>query len=205
MSRPGGRFPPPVGVEAEKGTGKMKRQQELIDGFLSRDPVAEARFVEELQKFLRIEVRSNYPAQWSELSDLQQSALLKVCEMRENPRAAELITPPFQDLAKRLAELPARKEKRVKHWPSLKPSQEPPVASNQEEAVTLKEMAEIAASLPRGMAKTMLAQEAFVAGDGPALEEALGTDKRSARRRLARAQEAVILIATGEDVEVEDE
>jgi hypothetical protein len=183
----------------------MERDQELINGFLSRERAAETRFVVELQRCLRAEVATYSPNLWPELDDLEQSALLKACEMREDPALAEMIKPPIPAFARRLMMGPASKEKRVRHWPRIKESQEPLVAPNQEAAVTVREMSEIAASLPRGMARTMLAQEAQVSGDGPPLEEALRTDKRSARRRLGRAQAAVIRIALGEDVEVEEE
>jgi hypothetical protein len=183
----------------------MERDQELIDGFLSRKPAAETEFVIELERCLQAEIRTYSPNLWPELSDLVQSALLKVCKLREKPATAQKIQPPIPALARWLMMEPASKEKRVKHWPRLKKSQEPAVGANQESAVTLKEMLEIAVSLPRGMAKTMLAYEAHLAGEGPALPEALGAETRTARRRLVRAQAAVIRIALGEDVEITEE
>ena len=185
--------------------GNLERQRELIAGFLSRKPAAETSFVMELQKWVRVEIRSNFPKQWRELADLEQSALLRVCEMRDDPQRVDLIQAPFSELAKYLVDAPARKARNVKRWSPLKSWQEPLKAPNQEAALQLKELAEIAESLPRGMAKTMLAQEALAAGDGPPLAEALGTDPRSARRRLARAQAAVLRIALGEDVEIPQE
>ncbi len=152
----------------------MERDEKLFAGFLSRNPAAEASFVAELQKYLQAEVRTYAPHLWWQLADLEQSALLKLCEMREKPEEVEKIRPPFPALARFLMAGPASKEKRVKHWPRLKKSQEPKQAPNQEMAIELSELTEIAQSLPRGMARTMLAQEAHLAGDGPPLEEALG-------------------------------
>jgi hypothetical protein len=75
----------------------------------------------------------------------------------------------------------------------------------EEAAFEFKRLLAIAVSLPRGMAATMLCQAGFVTGEGPALHEALGIDERSARRRLARAQDAVLELAEGGEAELADE
>ena len=184
-----------------------EQEQELIDGFLSRKPAAETKLVVELQRRMRVHVAKYSPRIWREMADLQQSGLLRLCEMRENPEEVALIQPPIWELVRFLLVAPSRKAQRAKPWVRLKRKHDRLVTSkpNQVEALELKELAEIAESLPRGMARTMLAQEALMAGDGPPLDEALGIDARSARRRLARAQDAVMAIALGENVEIEKE
>jgi len=186
----------------------MEREQELIDGFLSRRAEAEKVFVAYFQKLLRMEIGSNHPKLLHSLADLEQEALVRVCELRDNPKKVWRICTPLSELAKFAADAPARRLARVKRWPSLDPrnkKHDRPVVSNQLAALELKEMIEIAESLPRGMARTMLAHEAHEAGEGPPLAEALGVSSDNARRRLARAQRAAIDIAAGEDVEMPEE
>ncbi len=79
------------------------------------------------------------------------------------------------------------------------------VPPNQEAAFELRRLMRISGSLPRQMAATIMCQAAFVMGEGPPLHEALGIDERSAQRRLARAQSAVVALAEGEEVEVPNE
>ncbi len=197
-----------IGRRMRPGMGKWEREQELIDGFLSRVPAAETAFVVYFQKLLRMEVRSNHPKLVRHLADLEQSALVKVCELRDDPKMLERICPPLSELAKFAADAPARKEARVKRWPTLNPknpTHDGTVVSNQERAVELSEILDIAESLPRGMAKTMLAHEAAVTGDGPTVAEALGVSPDNARRRVGRALAAVVRIADGQDVELPQE
>src|ERR1700722_8688297 len=94
--------------------GTRPDQAELIAGFLSRKPMAEAAFVTEFKRFLRVEVGSNFPSLWPQLSDLQQSALLRLCEMRESPERVGEIRPTLDALAKSLVAGPALALKRVK-------------------------------------------------------------------------------------------
>ena len=172
------------GGGSRPGMGKWEREQELIDGFLSRVPAAETAFVVYFQKLLRMEVRSNHPKLVRHLADLEQSALVKVCELRDDPKMLERICPPLSELAKFAADAPARKEARVKRWPTLNPknpTHDGTVVSNQERAVELQRDPDTPSSLPRGMAKTMLAHEAAVTGDGPTVAEALWGQRRTTR------------------------
>jgi len=135
---------------------------------------------------------------------VEQNALLRVCEMRATEAGQKLLHPPLWALAKRAVDAPAAMLARAKKWLPLK-DWDRAVPPNQEAAFELKRLLKIAVSLPRGMASTMLYQAGFVTGEGPELHEALGTDERSARRRLARAQDAVIEIAEGGEAELKDE
>jgi len=186
-------------------TENLEHEQELIDGFLARKPALETALVVELQKLLRAEIRRFYPRLWWKLEDLQQDALLRLCEMRADEEEWVLIRPPLVALARLLVTAPASREKRVKHWPRLKRWQEPAVAPDQEETLVRKELWRVAFSLPPRMVRTLLAQEAHLKGDGPPLAVALETDAHTARLRLARAQAAVIRIAEGENVELPKE
>ncbi len=159
----------------------------------------------ELQAQIRARVTRFNPLRWPQLDEIEQDSMVRLCEMRKDPKQALLIQPPLADLAAFLMAAPAKAAARVKQWPRLRRLEEPAVMPEQEAAVTLDELLEIATSLPRGMARTILAQEAYVAGDGPPLEEALGIERPNALRRLARAQEAVMAIANGENVEIGEE
>jgi hypothetical protein len=187
------------------GATQMESEQKLIDGFLSREPAAETALVVEVQRLVRARIRGRVPHLWSRVGDIQQDVVLRLCEMRENPKEVERIQPPLWELVLSLMEAPVRAQKRMKKWVELTEEDHPKLAPNQEEALELKELQAIAESLPRGAVKTMLAHEAEVTGDGPPLAEALGTDARSARKRLARAQAAVIRTALGEGVQLEEE
>jgi len=149
-------------------------------------------------------VRRHFPERWQDVDDVEQSALLRVCELRETEAGKKRLRPPIWELAEFAVEPPARMLSRTKKTLPLK-DWDRGVPPNQEAAFELKRLLAISVSLPRGMASTMLAQAGFVTGEGPALHEALDIDERSARRRLARAQDAVIEIAEGGEVELKDE
>jgi hypothetical protein len=180
------------------------QELELIAGFLSRKPAAETSFFDEFRPHVHRWVSGHFPDRWQEYADLEQSAMLRVCELRETKEGRTRLTPPFSELAQFAAEAPARKLAREKKSVPLQDwdASQPP---NQETAFEFRRLLAIAVTLPRGMAATMLAQAGFVTGEGPALHEALGIDERSARRRLARAQDAVIEIAEGGKAELEDD
>jgi len=198
---------------AGRQEGDMPSEEELIAGFLSRKPAAEAAFVEEMKRHQRADIRNNFPSLMPQMRDLEQSALLKLCQMREDPREVKRICPPIAALTKFLNDAPARVLKRIKKTVSLTGMKEEEWEgshpASQEEGLQLKRMMEIAASLPGGMAKTILAQAAHEMGDGPPLHEVLALDRRTADKRLARARIAVLRIARGEtlgdETEVEDE
>ena len=185
----------------------MPSDEELIAGFLSGKPQAEAEFVKVFQGHARAEVGSNFPSQWPHVGDLVQSALLKVCEMRK--REPERIRPPMSELVKFTVAAPAMVLKRAKKMEPLPKRWDRSVPSTQEAAFESKRLLEIAMSLPERMAKTILAHLAHQMGDGPPLHEALGVDRRVSDKRLARARIAILRITRGEDVgealEVEDE
>jgi hypothetical protein len=181
-----------------------EEELELIAGFLSRKPLAEVSFFDAVRPLIRSQARRHFPERWQDVDDVEQNALLRVCEMRETKAGQKQLCPPLWALAKRAVDAPAAMLARTKKWLPLK-DWERAVPPNQETAFELKRLLKIAVSLPRGMASTMLFQAGFVAGDGPPLHEALEIDERSASRRLARAQDAVIEIAEGGEAELKDE
>jgi hypothetical protein len=77
---------------------------------------------------LQVEVGSNFPKQWRELADLQQSALLKVCEMRNDPKRVKEICPRLSELAKRAvaaAAMALKRQKKMSHsegWDAAQPA-----------------------------------------------------------------------------------
>ncbi len=166
--------------------------------------MAEADFVRVMQRHMRAEVCNNFPSLLPQLRDLEQSAHLKLCLMREHPQDVKKIRAPIKALVKFLMDAPARVLLRIKKteplgdWDALRPG-------NQEAAFELKRLLKIATSLGGGMAQTMLAQAAHEMGDGRPLHEVLGVDRRSADKRLARARIAVLQIARGEPPRVEIE
>jgi hypothetical protein len=186
------------------GTESPEGEAELIAGFLSRQPLLERSFLQRFRPWLREEIRGNFQSLWPQLADLEQSALMRLCEMREPPANGKDIRSPLKALAKYLVNAPARVLKRERKPLGLR-SWDGATASTQEASSDLKHLLEIAASLPRGMAKTVLAKAAYEMGEAPPLHEQLGIDVRSAGRRLSRAQNAVMAIAQGEDVQVRDE
>ncbi len=187
---------------------KLTHEEELalIAGFLSRKPFAEERFFDAFRPHLRNRMRGRFPDRLQDLEDVEQAALLPGCARCARPRRGRgnKLQPPLWELAKLAFDAPAAMSTRVKKLLPLK-DWDRAVPANQEAAFELKRLLAIAVSLPRGMASTMLFQAGFVMGDGPALHEALGIDERSARRRLARAQDAVIELAEGGKVELEDD
>jgi hypothetical protein len=198
----------PKEVPEGKGEGDMQTEEALIAGFLSGKPAAEAEFAGEIQRLVRVDVRNNHPSLLPQLPDLEQTAVWRVFKMRRDGHI-ERICPPLIKLIKFLNDAPARVLKRIRmkeqplgNWDQMGPS-------NQEESIRLKELSQITASLPESLKVTILAREAEVKGDGPALHEALGIDRRSADKRLARARKAVLRIARGENpdeaTEVEDD
>ena len=185
---------------------KLTHEEELalIAGFLSRKPLAEVSFFDAVRPVIRRLVRRHFPERCQDVDDVEQSALLRVCELRETEAGKKRLEPPIWALAEFAVEPPARMLSRTKKLLPLK-DWDRAVPPNQEAAFELKRLLAISVSLPRGMASTILAQAGFVTGDGPALHEALGIDERSARRRLARAQDAVIEMAEGGEMEMEDD
>ncbi len=149
-------------------------------------------------------MRGRLPERCADVDDVEQSALLRICELRETKAGQKQLQPPLWALAKLAFDAPAAMLTRAKKWLPLK-DWDRAVPPNQDAAFELGRLLKIAVSLPRGMAATMLCQASFVTGEGPALHEALGTDERSARRRLARAQDAVIEIAEGGEAELQDD
>lgn len=182
------------------GTEKTEDEAELIAGFLSRQPAREVAFVVAMKFWIRKVVRRNFARQWRHLEDIEQSALLELCELRDTEKGAMLIQPPLWDVAKMTVERSARMFEREKRMLPLK-DRYLTGAQDLASAFELNRLMEIAEGLPRGMARTMLAHAAYETGEGPPLEVALGTDHRSALRRLARAQAAVVRIARGETIE----
>jgi hypothetical protein len=185
---------------------KLTQEEELalIAGFLSRKPLAEVSFFDAVRPLIQRLVRRHFPERWQDVDDVEQSALLRVCELRETEAGRKQLLPPLWALAELAVEPPARMLSRTKKLLPLK-DWDRAVPPNQETAFEFRRLLAIAVSLPRGMASTMLAQAGFVTGEGPALHEALGIDERSARRRLARAQDAVIEIAEGGKAELKDD
>jgi len=185
----------------------MPSDEELIAGFLSGKPQAEAEFVKVFQGHVRAEVGSNFPSQWPHVRDLVQSALLKVCKMRKYE--PDKIRPPISELVKFAVAAPAMALKRAKKMEPMPKRWDQPAPSNQEAAFEWKRLLEIVGALPEQMGRTMLAYLAYQMGDGPPLHEALGVERRVAEKRLARAKKAVRHIALGEDtgegLEVEDD
>jgi hypothetical protein len=175
-----------------------EEESELVAAWLSREEAGERRFVDVFRLFLRGEVLHRWPRSWKRVDDLEQDALVKLVEWRDTEEGRAKTRPPLAPLAKVLVERPARILRREKKDQSLK-KQDVPVDSHQEQAVLLGEMLEIASNLPRGGARTLLAQAEHVAGEGPELPEALGIDAASAHMRLVRAQAAVIRKIQGDE------
>ena len=177
----------------------LEEESELVAAWLSREEAGERRFVEVFRPFLRAEVLRHWPRSWKRVDDLEQDALVKLIELRDSAEGCLKIRAPLAELAKMLVERPARILRREKKHLSLGKKQTVPVVSNQEQSALLGEMLEIASNLPRGGARTLLAQAEHVAGEGPELPEALGMDAASAHKRLVRAQAALIRKIQGDE------
>jgi hypothetical protein len=175
-----------------------EEESELVAAWLSREEAGERRFVDVFRLFLRGEVLHRWPRSWKRVDDLEQDALVKLVEWRDTEEGRAKTRPPLAPLAKVLVERPARILRREKKHLSLK-KQYVPVVSNQEQSALFGEMLEIASNLPRGGARTLLAQAEHVAGEGPELSEALGIDATSAHMRLVRAQAALIRKIQGDE------
>jgi hypothetical protein len=182
-----------------------EQEGELIAGFLSGKPLLEQAFLDALRPHLRRQLRGRTPDRWPDVEDVEQSAILRLCQMRRSEEGRKRLCPLLSELAAFIMKAPvarfferARKTLPLKDWDRAQPP-------NQEAAYELKRLMAISVSLPRSLAATIMCQVGLVMGDGPALHEALGIDERSARRRLARAQDAVLAMAEGEEVEVSDE
>jgi hypothetical protein len=177
----------------------MPSDEELIAGFLSGKPQAEAEFVEVFQRHARAEVGSNFPSLWPHVRDLVQSACLVVCKLRKYE--PEKVRAPMRELVKFAVAAPAMALKRARKMEPLPKRWDQSVPATQEAAFETKRLLEIAGSLPERMGKTILAYLAYQMGDGPPLHAALGVERRVAEKRLARAKRAVRHIAMGEDIE----
>jgi hypothetical protein len=187
-----------------RGEGAMSDEEGLIAGFLSGKPAAEAAFIAMYQGKIRAEVYSNCPSLVPYMRDIQQSATLRLCEMRASPSGVKRICPPVSEVVKFTVAAPARVLKRMlKRTKETEPLKDDDAIgpSNTEASVELKRLLEIALTLPGSLRKTLLARMAHEMGDGPPLPEALGIDRRSADKRLARARAAVLRIARGEGAE----
>jgi hypothetical protein len=178
---------------------------EVIAGFLSRSPAAEAAFIAILRPILRAEVRLHWTGLWRHIDDFEQDALAKLCALRETAEGRERIRAPLALLAKYLIEGPARKLMRAPKWVPLDKKWDLPGPSNQEAASEISRLSVIASGLPESMAKTLLCHAAHVMGEGPPLHVALGVSEEAARFRLTRAQAAVHRLANGEEIEVQDD
>jgi hypothetical protein len=186
-------------------TTTEERLAELIAGFLSRNPVAEAAFIIVLRPILRAEVRLHWTGLWRHIDDFEQEALAKLCELRETAEGREKIAEPLEVLAKYLIEGPARKLMRAPKWVPLDKKWDRPGPSNQEATFEISRLSGLASGLPESMTNTLLCHAAHVMGEGPPLHIALDVSVEAARFRLSRAQAAVHRLANGEEIEVADE
>jgi len=178
-----------------------EEEMELIAGFLSRKPALQNVFLEKLRPRLRQHQRCNYPSLWRQSEDLQQSALLKLCELRDDPVEVKRIEPPLDDLVKYLMTGPARVLMRsarharvsleIQEWDGSR-------QGNQEDATYVRELWRLIAKLPFKLGRTLQLHAAHECGDGPSLDEILGITRDAARRKLVDAQDALLTLARGE-------
>jgi hypothetical protein len=170
-----------------------KADRELIAGFLARRAAAERSFIARLRPFLRREIRRSFPSLWCSTEDLQQSALLRLCELRTSH--AEKIRAPLVVLAVSLI------AEAVREMGSPEAAQFEELARSHRQASTPRRgLAELFAStLSAEEASVLLLHAAHLVGDGPPLHEALGITRKRARRKLLRAQDALLDVTRGGD------
>jgi DNA-directed RNA polymerase specialized sigma24 family protein len=178
----------------------LARESVLLAGFISGAPAAELAFVNEFRPTLRAEVSDNWPKLMCHLDDLQQEALVRLIELRQS---GEPLSPPLAALAKRLIDTLARKLTRERRRSSAE-APEVPVAPMQEVVFETRRLLRLACSLPEDQASVLMKHAAYAAGEGPALDVALGVTEKVARERLRRAQAAVARLALGEESEGAD-
>jgi len=188
----------PDGFEREETMPETTPQQEaeLIAGFVSRR--SENPFLLTLSPFLRQEIRRNFPSLWEWAPDLLQSAFLRLCELREDPREAKRIQPPLAELARYLLNAPARVLLRTKKitgqslplsdWDGARPP-------DQQASTRLQELMRLTSRLPAKLATVLHLHAAHELGEGPPLAEALGITRGSARRKLLEAQDALLTLS----------
>jgi len=194
-------------VEPTKTTpepeAELKAEAELIAGFLSRKPGAELLFLAELSRLLRSRARS-----WRKLlphrDDVVQSALLKLCELRETAEGRQTIRPPLAALAKALADAPAR---RLRRAPELLPleSWHAPTPADQDGMIRTKYLLDLAATLPLTLRTALRCHIAYEMGEGPPSYIVLGLSENAARMRVTRAQDAVYLLEQEREAEANNE
>jgi len=173
---------------------------ELCTGFVSWRPAAEIALIERLRPYLRQEIRRQFPSLWRWSEDLQQSAFLKLCELRKSDAAK--IQPPLDELAIILIDTPAqvmlRSAKHMSQSVSLKEFHGR-VRPDQDASTRLRELFELFASkLDAGEASILLVHAAHEMGDGPPLHEVLGITKDGAKRKLLQAQDALLTLSRNE-------
>jgi hypothetical protein len=176
-------------------------EAELAKGFLERKPAAESAFIERLRPYMRQVIRGRFPSLWRWSEDLQQSALLRLCELRADPSKVDRIRPPLEPLAVYLVDPPARlmlKSKKrfggaveVREWDASH-------APNQQNLAYLKELWRLLPRLSFNHARTLQIHAAHEVGDGPSLHEALGITKDAAKRKLLDAQDALLTLSRTE-------
>jgi hypothetical protein len=188
-------------VERAKTTSET--EAELCAGFLARKPSIEVLFIAEFRRLSRRELRSNWRGVARHHDDLEQTTLVKLCELRETEEGRKSICPPLTELVKSLADAPARKLKRA---PEMLPLEDwdAPVAPNQDEMGRMKWLLGLADKLPVGLGNALRCHVLHEMGEGPPAHIALGLSENAARMRISRAQDAVYLLAQEAEDDAED-
>jgi hypothetical protein len=169
-------------------------EAELIEGFLAKQASEENTFVGMLRPYLRREIRRSHPGLWRSADDLEQSALLRLYELRASQ--AERIRAPCRQLAVFVVDEAAHVVHRSVEW------SEPPEddGGDRRDSIPLGKLVELfAIKLDADDAEILLLHAAYMAGDGPPVHEALGITKKRARRQLLKAQDALLDVAGGND------
>ena len=162
---------------------------ELLAGFLARRPAAQNAFIELLRPLFRQEIRRDFPSLMPHSEDLQQSALLKLCELREDPVEVVRIRLPLDELVKYLMNAPARvlmrsgKKARVslelQDWDASS-------QGNQEDATYVRELWRLIARLPFKLGRTPAAsRRARVRRRSGASRRFSESRRTPARRKIA--------------------
>ena len=172
---------------------ELKAEAELFAGFLSREPGVELLFLAELSRLLRSRVKRSLRKLLGHREDVVQSALLKLCELRETEEGRKTIRPPFAALAKALADAPARRLKRAPETLPLE-SWHAPTPADQDRMIRTKHLLDVAAELPLTLRTALRCHMAYEMGEGPPPYIVLGLSENAARMRVTRAQDAVYLL-----------
>jgi hypothetical protein len=186
---PGGHTVQPTTTTSEADT-----EAKLIAGFLSRKPGADSLLIVELEPLLRSEVQRRWRRFIHHKDDLVQSALVKLCELRETEEGRAAITPPLDELAKALVDAPARRLKRAPEMLPLE-DRDAPVPPDQEDLARLKYLLNLAQGLPLPLRTALRAHAAHQLGEGPPPHVALGSSENAARMQVTRAIAAVYRLA----------